>query len=97
MRPIQLADLDMAARVLLCADPLHRVHLARDLCEDAGTADRYRKHIGQPHPTFGVGTLLSATARYDKSARPGQCHSEYLKCLKIVIDQVIATRHDHTA
>jgi hypothetical protein len=96
MRPVQLADLDLAARALLPVYRLQRVTLAQTICEEARIADKYRKHIGQPHPMFGTGTLMAAAARYEKCPRPDQCNSAYLECLRIVIDQVISARQDHT-
>ncbi len=97
MRPVQLADLDGAARALLRAEPSQRVSAAHALCNEARVADKYRKRIGRPHPMFGTGTLMAAAARYEKYPRHDQCDSAYLECLRIIIDQVITTRRDHAA
>ncbi len=97
MRPVQLADLDMATRVLMCVHQRDRSRLAAEMCRNARIADKYRKRIGRPHPEFGVGTLMAVAGGYDQCGRPDTCTIAYLECLQIVIGQVVADQHNHTA
>jgi hypothetical protein len=97
MRPVQLADLDMAARVLVLVETGDRSRLAAEMCTKAHVADKYRKRIGRPHPEFGVGSLMAAAASYDKCSRPDACTIAYLECLQVVIGQIAANWQNHTA
>lgn len=96
MRPVQLADIEVAARVL-CRVPSKERHAeAKAICQRAKVADKFRKRLGRPHPEFGTGTIMSAMHGYPKSARPDQMTSEYLDALIAICTQLQAIRCDQT-
>lgn len=97
MRPVQLADIEMAARVLLAHDPGDRVGVMAGLLHKADTADHYRKRTKKQHPSFGCGTLMSAAAGYRQAGRPAQIGPETLSALRIVIESLLADRNDQNA
>ncbi len=84
MRAAQLADIEAAARVLLCADRCDRDAAMASLYDQANIADRYRKRLRRPHPAFGSGTLMSAAAGFRMARRPPRCDLDYLECIGIV-------------
>ncbi len=69
MRPVQLADIEAAARVLLCCAPKGQPALAAQLIAQADLADTYRKRLRKPHVVFGTGTLMSAASRHPQTGR----------------------------
>ncbi|RBW44337.1 hypothetical protein DS901_07990 [Loktanella sp. D2R18] len=79
MRPVQLADLETAARVV-AASPARQAMIAK-LCAQADQADAYRIAQGKPHPQFGNGTLMSAALKYDESVARGPCNKGFLRSL----------------
>lgn len=91
MRPVQLADIEVAARSLW---PLHdhaaRQARVRSILTEARIADKYRKRMGKPHPHFGNGTLMSAATGFAIAPRPSRCDRDYLACLAIVIAELTA-------
>lgn len=85
MRPVHLADIEVAARVLLTLAPHDRADQMAKLIANADVADRYRKRLGCPHPVFGTGTIMSAAASFRQAARPGQMDANTLDALVVVI------------
>lgn len=85
MRPVHLADIEVAVRVLLALPPLDRVGIMSELIRSAEMADRYRKRWRRPHPAFGTGTLMSAAAHFRQAARPSQIDVDTLDALGVVI------------
>ncbi|MGJ8622175.1 MAG: DUF7742 family protein [Yoonia sp.] len=55
-----MADIEMAARVLIECAPSARAGMVKTLLSEAHIADEYRKRLRKPHPQFGTGTLMSA-------------------------------------
>ena len=70
MRPVHLADIEVAARVLLAYPPAEQAAITSELIATANVADCYRKRVRQPHLTFGTGTIMSAAAHFHQAARP---------------------------
>ena len=97
MRPVQIADLEVAVRVLLQADAKVRALLISRICDEAMIADKYRKKLGRQHPAFGNGTLMSAAARYNAVGRPAACDAEYLSCLSQIIERLLTNSGHHIA
>ena len=94
MRPVQLADIEVAARVLMPIDPPARFRVMTEIVDRAVAADRYRKTCGRAHPDFGCGTLMSAAERYEKIARPVSCGRDYLACV-VIVASVLTDRHSN--
>jgi hypothetical protein len=79
MRPVQLADLEIAARVL-AAMPARQSFIAT-LCKQADQADAYRKMHAKPHPKFGNGTLMSAAIKHGVPVARAPCNRDFLTSL----------------
>ena len=94
MRPIHLADLEAAARALMCCPNAARTALARQLIARADAADIYRKRSRKPHPTFGTGTLMSAAAVLPQAPRPQALDSNALDALAKMIAALAAAQTD---
>lgn len=92
MRPVNLADIEVAARVLMALAPEERVGVMADLIRRADTAERYRKQSRRAHPAFGTGTLMSAAQVFDAAARPLSLGRDELRAYALVIAALIA--HD---
>lgn len=60
MRVVQLADIEAAARALMCCAPDRQPALAAQLIAKADLADRYHKRLRKPLVGIGTGTLMSA-------------------------------------
>ncbi|PJI92143.1 hypothetical protein BC777_0987 [Yoonia maricola] len=90
MRPVQLADIEMAARVLMGVAPAARDAVMRDMIIQAQTADAYRRFHGKPHPRFGSGAVLSCAARQDPVPRPAALGLDALAAYAIVIQTLLA-------
>ena len=88
MRAITLADIEVAARVLVCVPPADRRDLMQKLVCSADTADRYRKKMGRQHLTLGSGTLMSAAQSYPKTRRHGYLGSDMLHAISIVVSDL---------
>lgn len=94
MRAIHLSDLNLAARTLMLARSHDRLKTLFSLIENAYIADQYRKHTGLAHPQFGNGSLGAACQGYVKAQMPDRCHPQYLDCLRIVIEGLLARKSD---
>lgn len=70
MRPLHLADVETAARVLALIPAAQRAAVMRDMIVKTTLADRYRIAYGCPHPFFGTGTLMSCAQRWAIAPRP---------------------------
>lgn len=80
MRPLLLADLDVAARVLLALPETERDGEMSDLVATAEDADRHRQATGSLLPGAGDGSLLSG-----RRAEPGLADPLYRGCLLAVL------------
>lgn len=96
MRPVQLADIEAAARVLLPLPASERKGRMTQLLAQAHTADRYRQTTGRPHSGFGVGTLMSAAASFPKSSRHSQFTQNELHAFAIVINALLAQQSNQS-
>ncbi len=90
MRPVQLADVEMAARVLMRSAPNKRAALMLDLIREAEIADAHRQQFGTPHMQFGTGSLLSRAARCDAAPRPPAMNRQVLDAYRAVIDALLS-------
>ena len=94
MRPIALADLEVALRALLAAPPDARKPLAHRLLAEAEMADLYRSETGLLHPVYGSGTLMSAAMCYPLASRPAAYDTPILAILSCLIKVIReASRH----
>ena len=78
MRPVQLADVEMAARVLMLSPPEARAVVMRNLIAETVQAEAYRQLHGIPHPQFCVGSLLSRAMRFQAAPRPAAFDADTL-------------------
>jgi len=85
MRPVQMADLEAALRLLLKTPPELRQSCMADLCARADIADRYRKRLRRLHPHYGDGSLMTAAMEQGIALRPTACDDQVLTCLQIAI------------
>lgn len=85
MQPVQLADIEMAARVLLALPEAARPTMAAVLCQQASVAGVQRAETGTVHSLYGNGTLMSAASRHAAAGRPVFCTRDYLGCMADVI------------
>jgi hypothetical protein len=81
MRPAQLADLEIAARVVAVLPARERLAMIKQLCDQAQIADEYREISGKPHPKFGNGTLMSAAFKHAVPPRAALCDRALLTSL----------------
>lgn len=97
MRPIALADLEVALRALLAAPPDARKLLARRLLADAETADQYRCDTGLLHPVLGSGTLMSAAMCHPLAQRPAEYDTSTLAVFLSLISVIreITAHHEN--
>lgn len=95
MRPVNLADIEAGALVLMAVPAADRAAVARRLCARAAIADRHRIRTKAAHPRHGTGTLMSATQRYRTVPRHAADPSEFLFSLKIMVDALCACALDH--
>ncbi|WP_394177235.1 hypothetical protein [Yoonia maritima] len=92
MRPVQLADLEVAVRVLL-AVPVHARHqMVIQLYQEASIAEQYRKTTGKLHPLYGNGTLMSAAQKHAMMPRNAFCDPDYLRCMAILATELSVDR-----
>lgn len=94
MRPVGLADVEMAARALLRVAPDARQGLMQRMIRQAEEADQFRLAHGRPHARFGAGSLLSCAARQQIAPRPGALGSEALQAYSAVLQALIAHATD---
>ncbi len=84
VRPVQLADLEVAVRVLLAAPETARRRMVVQLHQEASIAARHREATGKPHPLYGTGTLMSAAQKHKAVPRSAFCDADYLQCMAIL-------------
>lgn len=84
MRPLHLADVEIAARVLALVEPDDRAQVMRDMIAKADLADAYRQLYRRPHPQFGTGTLMSCATRWAAAPRPAALGPDALQALNVV-------------
>ncbi len=96
MRPVHLADIEVAARVLLMFDKMDRSRVASELISRANMADRFRKRLGRMHPNFGVGTLMSAAASYPIAPRSSRFAQDELRAIATVINSLLVNTRDQS-
>ncbi len=89
MRPVQIADIEVASRVLLALPAKERAAVMTDILERAKVADEYRQNLGRPHPDFGVGSVMSAASYYARAPRPAALNQDALGAMYIVINGLI--------
>jgi hypothetical protein len=87
MRPILLADIDLAARVLLALPPGGRAMAMDSLLHRAARADAYRRATGRLLPGEGDGSLISVALGQPR-ADPAPVGRDYRVCLGIVLDRI---------
>ena len=92
MRPVHLADIEVAARVLLAYPQSAHNGIMSELIKRADVADRNRKRWRKPHPMYGAGTIMSAAAHFRQAARPSQIDANTLDALGAVI-KGLSDRH----
>lgn len=97
MRPVQLADIEVAARVLMAVGARQRVGIAAQLIERAALADQVRLATGKAHPLFGSGTLMSAATSLPSSPRPAFLGPDELQAIAIVINGLLANLHHQSS
>lgn len=85
MRGVQMADLEMAMRVLTACPQAVRDVTAQKLVARAEVADRHRKRCGCAHPAFGDGTLLAAAMTRNPAQRRAFLDADSLDCLQQLI------------
>jgi hypothetical protein len=90
MRPIQLADIEMAARVLIRVAPSARAAAIKTMIAQVEQANCHRHAHGLPHPQFGCGTLMSRAGRMDAAARPAHLGPDALDAYAVVIAALMA-------
>ncbi|PUB13120.1 DUF7742 family protein [Yoonia sediminilitoris] len=91
MRPVQFADIEIAARVLRRAPADRRASIIGQILQDADTADRYRKRLRRLHPQYGDGSLMSAALRHDKAPRPASCDALHLRCIAQIVQELLVS------
>lgn len=92
MRALAPADISVAARALLCLPETARETMIACMVSEAEAADRYRKQVGRSHPLWGNGTLESAARNRPLAAPRSLSDSDYLSCLALVLDALLARR-----
>jgi hypothetical protein len=94
MRPILLADLDLAARVLLALPPRQRAATMDALLDRAARADAHRRATGLLLPGEGDGSLLSVALGQPR-VDPAPVGRDYRACLGIVLDRIALQELTH--
>ncbi|SFR41526.1 hypothetical protein SAMN04488005_1658 [Yoonia tamlensis] len=84
MRPVQLADLEIAARVVAAQPAPARRAMVKLLCDQADMADIYRLGCGLAHPKFGTGTLMSAAMKHPQPVKPATSEPAFLTSLALL-------------
>jgi hypothetical protein len=94
VKPVQLADIEIAARVLLLLDPVRHETVMSEIIMRAHIGGRYCKKAGRPHPSFGVGTLMSASSSYSKAPRVSfLADAELLAMASVIKGLLVNSRH----
>lgn len=86
MRPVAIGDVITAARALLSVPETERPNLVRCLMMNANTALAYHVMTGRPHPTFGTGSLMSASSRITLAKEPELSDPAYRAALVTVLE-----------
>lgn len=86
MRPVNLADIEILARVLVCLPVEAQDNAVIELIRRATIADRYRRETGKRHHNFGSGTLSSAAQNYAKAGRSELYCKNYIPVFRRVIN-----------
>ncbi len=95
MRPVSLADIEVAASVLMALAPQDRAQRMVALIRRADAADLHRQQSRRPHPAFGTGTLMSAALAFDRAPRPASLSRDALGAYAVAIAGLIAHNTDH--
>ncbi|WP_333713711.1 DUF7742 family protein [Yoonia sp.] len=96
MRPVSLADLEVALRMLLAVPEEARRDAARRLVAAAQAGEGHRAATGLLHPEFGSGTLMSAALRHPLAPRPAAYDRSVLSVLSILINAIDTKGTHHT-
>jgi hypothetical protein len=88
MRPLHLADIETATRVLALIPAEGRAAVMRDMIAKADLADEYRLAHGRPHPLFGTGTLMSCALRWAVAPRPAALGPDALQVLRLAAGEL---------
>lgn len=88
MRPVTLGDICAAARVLLALPEARRPLAMKALIARADAADRARRTTGAAGQSNG--TLMSAALTLPQAAPETPGAPEYLACLALAIEEVLA-------
>lgn len=83
-----MADVIAAARMLIAVPADQRRGRLRNLFDEAGKANAYRRQNGRPHPLWGDGSLMSAALRRHQSAEPSLDDRMYRDCLILVLQSL---------
>ena len=89
MRPVTLADLETAQRVVKMAPVAARAGVARQLLKQAEVADAHRLRTGDLHPDFGSGTLQSAAQGWPMAPRAAAFDQEALAVFMLLLSQIV--------
>jgi len=96
MRPVGLADVEMAARVLMRVAPRARQELMQQLIWQTEEADRFRLAQAAPHALYGVGSLMSCAARRQAAPRPDALGADALHAFSVVFLALISRATDQS-
>lgn len=88
-RPVHTADLQDIMRAMLRVTPAERETCARQIIWRADVADRYRRAVKRPHPSFGNGTLSVAARSLGLADKPFRYDAEGLKCMQVFIETLL--------
>ncbi len=88
MRPVTLADLEVAARALLALPQRARRAAARAMLAEAEAADRHRQATRSLHPAFGDGTLMSVAMRRPLAARPSALDGASVSVFVLLLNEI---------
>jgi hypothetical protein len=93
MRPVLIGDVIAVARVLFVLREADWTSCVDRLISQAKTADRYRRRLGKPHPAWGNGSLMAATAAEPKAeAEPFLSDMLWLRALSCVLDRLCVAK-----
>jgi len=90
MRPIHLADIEIAARVLMRVAPDVRQQAIENIITQTEIADQFQLQHRTPHLQFGCGTLMSCARRLDAGPRPKHLGIDALDAYATVIAGLMA-------
>jgi hypothetical protein len=89
MRQPVLAELSLAARVLLAVPRRQRWRKALRLLQEVQEADTYWEQTGRCHPEFGDGSLMARCHRLSPQAEPMADDPDFLTSLIAVSRAVL--------